>query len=280
MKIGDALREARQRLSLAGVEEASLEGDLLMRHILGMSAAQLYLNFDQELAPEKENDFRLLIQRRLCSEPAAYILGHREFYGLDYYVNQSVLIPRPETELLVEETIGLAGNYESAIIADVGTGCGAIGVALAVNLPRARIYATDISTEALMVARANARRHGVEERLVFSKGDLLEPLPESVDIVVANLPYVRSPDVAGSFEPHIALDGGSDGLAVISRFCGQLSGKVRPSGCVLLEVGLGQAEAVTEMFRGTLPDARVEVYPDLAGIERIVRTMLPVGASI
>ena len=148
--------------------------------------------------------------------PAAYITGHREFYGLDFAVNSSVLVPRPETELLVEKALELARERSLSTIADIGTGCGAIAVSLAVNLPQTRIYATDISAPALEVALSNCRKHGVTDRVTLLEGDMLAPLPEPVDLIVANLPYVREPEMTGvntlGFEPPLALNGGPDGL--------------------------------------------------------------------
>lgn len=275
MKLKQALVQAREELAAAGIEDVSLEAELLLRHALEISRVQLYQCLDSELGRRQEEAFRRLVERRRKGEPSAYITGHREFYGLDFSVNPGVLIPRPESELLVEMAIGRAQTGNIATIADIGTGCGAIAIALAANLPGAIIYATDISAEALEVARANCRRHRVTDRVRFSAGDLLNPLPAPVDMIIANLPYVRESDLPpGGFEPPLALDGGPDGLRQLSRLCRQAGGRLRPGGCMLLEVGQGQAGAVASLLRGLFPQAKIGVSPDLGGIERVVELCL------
>ena len=275
MKIRECLRWARARLDAAGIDEAPLESELLLRHALALSPVELYLALEKEVASSHGEVFERLVQRRLAGEPVAYILGRREFYGLDFCVNSSVLVPRPETEILVEQAITLAQTYTSPLVADIGTGSGAIAVGLAKSLPRARIYASDISAQALEIARLNAKRHGVEPCITFLIGNLAEPLPEPVDILIANLPYVKSNDCANSPEPHLALDGGADGLDTIARLCGMLDGKLRPGGSVLLEVGQGQSDGVTGYLSAALPVARITMETDLAGIERVVSAHLP-----
>lgn len=269
-KIGESLGLIRERFSSAGIEEAPLEAELLMRHALNMDAVRLFRDFEKELNPQQEQRLNTLVERRISGEPLAYITGRREFYGLEFAVNSDVLIPRPETEHLVEKAVELARQIPTPVIADIGTGSGAIVIILAVNLPQARIYATDISLEALETAQYNAERHKVSSRITFLPGDLAEPLPEPVDILIANLPYVKSCDCACSPEPHLALDGGIDGLDVIERFCVGLKGKLKPGGWVLLEIGQGQEERVKELLAAALPNSRIETIKDLAGIERVV----------
>ena len=206
----------------------------------GIDRIQLYLDLDRELSPEKDEAFRQLLERRLSGEPAAYITGHREFYGLDFYVDPRVLIPRPESELLVEKALGLAQEHTLSTIADVGTGCGAIAISLALKLPQAKIYATDISAPALEVARFNCQKHGVQ-KICLLQGDMLDPLPEPVDLIVANLPYVRESELAGvRFEPRLALDGGSDGLGKIRRLCRQAGGNFAPAAFCFWRLGRGR----------------------------------------
>jgi len=269
-----ALAGARRALSGAGIAEASLEGEVLLRHVLGADRAGLYAGLEAELSPEDETALAEFIRRRINGEPTAYITGRREFYGLDFLVNPHVLIPRPETELLVEKAVEIAQNRENYTIADIGTGAGAIAVSLAAHLPGAGIYATDISPRALAVARENAERHGVSDRITFLQGNILEPLPEPVDLIIANLPYVRREEMAPGGpldgEPALALDGGEDGLTGIRAFCRQAGGKLKPGGAVLVEVGQGQAAAAAEMLREAFPSGTVAVYPDLAGIARVV----------
>jgi release factor glutamine methyltransferase len=270
-----ALNRARGTLAQGNIEDAPLEGELLLRHVLGISRTQLYLDLDLELSPSHEEALRQLVERRLSGEPAAYITNRSEFYGLDFYVDPRVLIPRPESELLVERTVALAQNRPLSTIAEVGTGSGAIAISLALELPQTRIYATDISAPALEVAGINCQRHGVMDRVCLLHGDMLDSLPEAVDLVIANLPYVRKSELSGvRFEPRLALDGGSDGMGKIRRLCRQLSGRLRPGGCLLLEIGEGQGREVTALLNRLFPCGKIEVIPDLSGIERVVSLSL------
>jgi release factor glutamine methyltransferase len=269
-----ALVRAREILAAKHIEDAPLESELLLRYTLKLDRAQLYLDLDRELTSEEAKTYWQCIDRRCQGEPSAYITGHREFYGLDFEVDPRVLIPRPESELLVEKALRLAQTEQIDTIADIGTGCGAIVISLARNLPRCQLYATDISAAALEVARVNCRKHGVGDRVCVRQGDLLEPLPVAVDLVIANIPYVKQAEVprAGrpTHEPELALDGGTDGLDKIRRLCHQVSAKLRPHGFLLLEIGQGQGKAVTALLGGLFPGARLEVTPDLGGIERMV----------
>ena len=277
LTLAQALHQAQATLASAHVDDALLISELLLRHLLKISRVQLYVKYDSILPPEHEAAFQRLIERARSGEPVAYITGQREFYGLDFYVDPRVLIPRPETELLVEKTISLAGGRPSTI-ADVGTGSGAIAISLAINLPQARIYATDISAEALEVARSNCQRHGVTDRICLLKGDMLGPLPEPVDFIVANLPYVREADTRSPplyHEPRLALDAGKEGLACIERLCQVAAGKLRSGGHLLMEIGQGQARAVKTLAGRHLPQAYLEITPDLHGIPRLVDLALP-----
>ena len=215
--IGQVIQQAIKTLSLNDIEEAHLEAELLTSHVLGFSRTELFIHLENTLSPKQTEEIDQLIQRRLNHEPIAYILGHREFFGLEFYVNSDTLIPRPETELLVEKALDLTSNYHPPIhsIADIGTGCGAIAIALAVHLPQVEVYAIDISAPALEVAVVNCQRHKVADHIHLLQGDLLEPLTESVDLIVANLPYVSDhalvalSDEIRLFEPARALAGGS-----------------------------------------------------------------------
>jgi release factor glutamine methyltransferase len=278
LNLKQALRLARDILSQNGVEDAPFEGELLLRHTLNIDRVRLYIDLEKELTPQQEEAFWLLLKRRLNGEPSAYITGHREFYGLDFRVNPNVLIPRPESELLVGTTLAIAKNHPLSVIADIGTGSGAIAISLAVNLPQAKIYATDISAAALEVALANCRRHGVSGRVRLLEGNLLEPLPEPVDIIVANLPYVSQSELDLRFEPPLALDGGAGGIKIIKQLCQQAGGKLKSGGWLLLEIGQGQAEAVAAILHNIFPEGEIEVIPDLGGIERVV--CLSLSASL
>ena len=276
MTLKEALAHAREILANNNVEDAPLESELLLRHTLKVSRVQLYINLDRELSPKQEDTFRHLIERRLNGEPIAYITGHREFYGLDFYVDPCVLIPRPESELLVEKALNLAQNHSLSTIAEIGTGCGAIAISLALNLPQAKIYATDISASALDIAQINCQKHGVTSRVHLLRGNMLDPLPEPVDLIVANLPYVKESELPPTdFEPVLALNGGSDGLDKIRQLCSQVSHKLRPKGCMLLEIGQGQRKAITTFLSSLFPDAEIEVMPDLNSIGRVV-SLIPV----
>ncbi|MFC1931304.1 peptide chain release factor N(5)-glutamine methyltransferase [Chloroflexota bacterium] len=278
MTLKQVLSRARGILTANNIEEASLESELLLRHVLGIDRVQLYLGLNRELNPGQEKTFWELVERRLKGEPTAYIIGNREFYGLGFHVDPNVLIPRPESELLVEKALSLAQQLSIATVADIGTGCGAVAISLAMNLPEARIYATDISARALEVARLNCRKHGVADKICLLEGDMLAPLPEPVDLIVANLPYVKESDLSHdgslSFEPVVALNGGSAGLEKIRQLCRQAGGKLRPRGCLLLEIGQGQGKAVATLLNGLFPLAELEIFPDLRGIERVVSLCL------
>jgi release factor glutamine methyltransferase len=274
VRLTQALNSARDTLARNAIEDAPLEAELLLRHTLNINRTQLYLDLKKELSPQDEKVFRTLIARRLKGEPAAYIIGHREFYGRDFHVNPHTLIPRPESELLVETALRLAPNHRISTIADIGTGCGAIAISLALELPKARIYATDISPAALEVARINCQRHGVTDKVHLIEGDMLEPLPEPIDLIVANLPYVRESELAPGFEPLLALDGGIKGTEIIAKLCRQAKGRLSDDGTMLLEIGAGQAKAISSLWHHLFPDGATEVLADLSGIERVVRLSL------
>jgi release factor glutamine methyltransferase len=274
-----ALERAGELLTRHKIEDAALEAEVFLAHVLKITRTQLLTEPDVELKKRREDTFKTFVKRRIKGEPNAYITGHREFYGLDFLVDKRVLIPRPETEMLVEQAILRAKTFQNPIIADVGTGSGAIAVSLAKSLPQAEIYAVDISKAALKAAGRNSLQHGVQEKVKFVQGDLLEPVPVSVDIIVANLPYVITDDVpkvnTAGFEPGQALDGGPDGLDVIKRLCQQAKDKLNGNGCLLLETGMGQSQAVAKLLRELFPLSKIEIINDLSGIERVVCATLP-----
>jgi release factor glutamine methyltransferase len=276
MTLKDSLSRARQALVANNIDDAPLEGELLLRQALDLSRVQLYQSLESELSLKQQDILELLIERRLKGEPAAYIIGHREFYGLDFCVDPRVLIPRPESELLVEKLLSLAKNRIEPVIADIGTGCGAIAISLALNLPQAKIYASDISAPALEVARVNCQKHGVADRIRLLYGDMLEPLPEPVDFIVANMPYVKNSALdARGFEPFLALNGGTDGIEKIRQLCHQVTSKLRPEGYLLLEIGQGQKGSVISLLLSLFPLVKIEITPDLSSIDRLVSMLLP-----
>ena len=278
MTIKQALTHARGILASNNVDDAPLESELLLRHTLKISRVQLHTDLYRELSPVQENTFQRLIECRLNGEPTAYITGHREFYGLDFHVDHHVLIPRPESELLVEKALRLAQNRDVATIAEIGTGCGAIAISLALNIPQVKIYATDISAPALDVARFNCQKHGLTNRVCLLQGDMLDPLPAPIDLIVANLPYVRESELppAGpaNSEPVLALNGGPDGMKKIRQLCSQVGHKLRPGGYLLLEIGQGQKKTVISLLKNLFPYAEIEITPDLGGIDRVVSLRL------
>jgi len=274
-----ALARGAALLLAVGVEDARLVAELLLCHVLGLSRAQLHAHPDRVLTEAESRRWQALLRRAQRHEPLAYIRHRREFYGRDFYVDRRVLIPRPETEVLVEQAIAwarafAASNGRPPVIADVGTGSGAIAVSLAAELPAVHVYATDASAGALRVARRNARCHGVADRVVCLHGDLLEALPEPVDLIVANLPYVSAAEMAAlpphiaRYEPSSALAGGPDGLDAYRRLLAQVPAKLRPGGALFLEIGAAQGEAVAALARA-LPGATVAILPDLAGLPRV-----------
>ncbi|MGD0779799.1 MAG: peptide chain release factor N(5)-glutamine methyltransferase [Dehalococcoidales bacterium] len=274
----EALARAREILTDSHIDDATLEGEILLRHMLGKSRARLYADLDSDVSPDDYKLLKKLVKRRVKGEPSAYIIGNKEFYGLNFIVNRHVLIPRPETELLVEKAIDICRNNRYFLIADIGTGCGAIAISLAVNLPSVKIYATDVSIKALEVAAQNCTKHGVTDRISFLRGDLLEPLPESIDLIIANLPYVKEAAIPAkgplSFEPQLALNGGERGLDKIERLCRQEDAKLNSQGSLLIEIGQGQAEDVKTILHKYFPSGLIEVQKDLAGIERVVSLRL------
>ena len=277
MIVREAIRTTAQPLKAAGLEDFLLEAELLLRKALVLSRVELYCQLDRNLNDGEWGTLAELLRRRLDGEPAAYITQSREFYGLDFYVDGRVLIPRPETELLVERSIDLAKQlYQGEacpLIADIGTGSGAIAVAVALHLPGTWIYATDISSVALEVARINSQRHKVTDRVIILQGDLLEPLPESVDIIVANLPYVRDSELINAapelgYEPRVALCGD---IMEISRLLTQAHLKLNPGGYLLIEMGEGQEKAIISEVNKHLPGAECKLFADLSGIYRVVQ---------
>jgi release factor glutamine methyltransferase len=273
MLIKEALAQAATQLRAQGVETPRLDAELLLVHVLDVNRAALFTWPDRRLTPKELTHFRDLAARRAAREPLAYVVGHREFFGLDFMVDSRVLIPRPETELLVEHVLRLAQNRPSALrIADVGAGSGAIVVTLAVRLPRAVLYALDDSPAALALTAENARRHGVADRITCLQGDLLASLPVPVDLITANLPYVTTEELRHlvpeirDYEPGAALDGGPDGLDLMATAAPCL----QPGGAILLEIGANQGAAVTSLAHEHFPQAGVQVFQDYAGLDRLV----------
>jgi release factor glutamine methyltransferase len=272
------IQDTHQKLEAAGIPDARLEAEVLVMNVMRMARQNIFGEQDTEVSEEQQAALDELLERRYNREPLAYLLGQREFYGINVMLTPAVLIPRPETEGLVEHALFMAlMGMESTdlIIADVGTGSGAIAINLAIHLPAAKIFAVDVADEVLDVAAFNIRAHGVSERVTLGIGDLLEPVPEPIDLIVANLPYIPTdristlqPEVRQ--EPALALDGGPDGLDLIRRLLTQAESKLKDSGIILLEMDPDQIPVVQELAIQHFPEGSTSVEEDLAGMDRIL----------
>jgi release factor glutamine methyltransferase len=269
--------QTRDRLDAANVPDAGLEAEVLLRHVLGVDRAEYFASLEQPMAVSERDLADSLANRRVAGEPLAYILGRREFYGHELRVGPDVLVPRQETELLVEAVLEFVSTQglQRPTVADVGTGSGAIPIAVAKALPDATVFGTDISPDALKVAEANVLAHGVQDRVRLLQGDLLEPVPGQVDVVVSNPPYLATDELAGlpvevRREPEIALDGGRDGLDAMAALLRQAQGLLRRPGMLAVEISPHQLEGVVEQAQGLYPDALVTHRLDLAGLPRVV----------
>jgi release factor glutamine methyltransferase len=259
-----------------GVASPRLDAELLLAHALGVRRLDLYLRFEEPIPEAARAGFRELVRRRAQERvPVAYLTGRREFWSLCFEVSPAVLIPRPETEVLVRAVV----DQKPARVADVGTGCGAIAAAVATALPGCEVVALDASTDALEVARTNLERLGLSARVRVVDGDGPSALPGDFDVIASNPPYVPTAEIDAlapevRHEPRLALDGGADGLDVISAFVRAAPARLRPGGVVALEVGLGQAPAVERLLREAGAIA-TEIRKDLAGVERVALGRFP-----
>ena len=276
MNVWEALQQGRSLLAQVS-DEGDIEAEMLLRECLSLDRTRLYARLGEELSTEQEEAYRGLIVRRMVYEPAAYILGHKEFFGLEFEVTPAAIIPRPETERLVEIAIDFLRRQAGLKIADVGTGCGAIAVSIAHTVPEASIVAVDLSADALALAQRNADRHRVQRRVRFVQGDLLAPLDgDAFGLIAANLPYVKTseweqlPREIREHEPRDGLDGGPDGLQVITRLLQQAPGHLAPGGLLLAEIDDRQGLASADLARDGFPSAGVEVRRDLSGRDRVL----------
>jgi len=298
----DYLRLAADYLGRCGSPSARLDAEVLLGHVLGMDRVALYVNHDQPLEPAEVDAYRAALRARCQGTPVAYITGKKEFLGMTLAVNRHVLIPRPETELLVEAVVrrladaaGKAGPGAPLLIADVGTGSGAIALGIARALPHARLLAVDVSPGALAVARENAAAHGLQDRVVLLEGDLLAPVAQELtqgapaaggrgldaaarklDAVVSNPPYIAArnwdqlPREVREFEPRLALDGGPDGLAFYRRLIPQAAALLKAGGLLAVEIGHDQAAPVQALLAAAGGWDGVQVLRDYAGHPRVV----------
>ena len=278
------ISQATLLLADAGVDSPRLDAELLLAHVLGKERRWLWSYPEAQPSAAEQQAFFGLLARRRQREPLAYLLGEWEFYGRKFFVTPAVLIPRPETELLVEAVLAWAAERQAASVVDVGVGSGAIAVTLALEAPHLRMLATDLSREALAVARRNAERYGVAARIEWACGDLLSPLLASacdpVDIVVANLPYIAEEDLAGlmpevgQYEPLLALCAGGAGLALIARLIAQAPRMLAGDGLLALEIGYNQAAQVKMLLAGA-HWRHIRCLTDYAGIPRHLLAITP-----
>ncbi|HEV2239352.1 MAG TPA: peptide chain release factor N(5)-glutamine methyltransferase [Ktedonobacterales bacterium] len=280
---GAALAWAARALGeLAALPGAPREAEVLLGHVTGAGRATVLAYPERSLTAAQRARLADLVRRRAAGEPVAYLTGHREFMGLDLLTDTRALIPRPETEHLVEAALASLRTRlergERPVVVDVGTGSGAIAVALAAREPRqAMVFATDISAPALALAEANAQSLGVAERLVFLQGDLLAPLPDApIDLLLANLPYIdpaEAPDLppdVRDYEPALALFGAGDGLGHIARLLAEAAPRLAPGGECWLEIGYDQGKRAAALARARFPGAAVAVRQDYAGLDRLL----------
>jgi len=278
--IGSILRKCEEYFRSKGCETPRLDAELLLAHVLGWPRIRLYVEWDRELSEEELSKLRGLAGRRARGEPVAYLTGVREFWSMPFVVDRRVLIPRPETEHVVEAVIEIVAENGLAQprIADIGTGCGNIACALAKSLPTAKIIATDISREALEVAEENARRLDLSERIEFVQGDLVDPLRGRgvFDVIASNPPYVAAgqwqtlPVSVRAFEPRVALfDDSPDGLGTVKRLITESLAVLKRPGYLVLELGAGQSGRALQQAQEA-GYAGVKVKKDLAGVERVL----------
>jgi release factor glutamine methyltransferase len=279
--VGDRVLTAARRLERAGIESARLDAEVLMAEAAGVSRAEVVAG---SFNPTEETlaRFDAMVARRAAREPLAYIVGHKEFFSLDFEVTPDVLIPRPETETLVHEALEIVGRKPLTKVLDIGTGSGAIAIAIAVNAPGAQVVAVDISPAALYVARRNAARHRVEGRVRLLLADVYQPIEGDeplghFDVIAANPPYVAVDGVAKlepeirAHEPRVALTDEGDGLEFYRRIAAGASAYLNKSGTVLAEIGAGQASAIEQIFTRSGLEV-MSVITDLAGIPRVLKS--------
>ena len=277
MNLREIFYSAGETLMSTGSPDAQLEAEVLIRHVLRIDRATFFRDLEQPVTDCDRERLDDLVNRRLNREPLNYITGLREFYGLDFEVSDSVLIPRQETELLVDTVISLARSRPKCEmkICDIGTGSGAIAVSVAVNLPSAEVMAIDISQRALDIADANRRMHGVYNRVSLRLGNLLEPVDWKPEIIVSNPPYIRRSDLSLLqpeilYEPSVALDGGPDGLEVIRGLLRQSSDKVSSTGAILFEIDSSQKDSARMLSREYFPNSEISILDDLSGNSRAI----------
>ncbi len=278
MDIQQSLTWATQKLNKKNIQSAALDADILLSHAINKAKAFIYSHPDHQLTKSQLTKFKKLINRRTRGEPVAYLTGHKEFYHLGFIINKNVLVPRPETELLVDEVLK---NKKIKIIADIGTGSGCIAISLAKNNSHLKIYASDISAKAINLAKKNSLKHKTTKRITFIKSDLLKPFTNiKLDAIVANLPYLDRKikydnlTIGLKFEPSIALYSGPDGLDAYRRLIAQIPKLKYPPQYIYLEIGHSQVSLIKKIIQHHLPAAKITLKKDLAGLNRIIMLRL------
>jgi len=276
MNISTALSSGAEILQQAEIAESRREAASLLAFVLQKDAAFLIAHPEFEMSADEAGRFEQYLNRRANHEPFQYIAGWQEFYGLDFEVSPDVLIPRPETEILVEQAINILSQIESPHFFEIGVGSGCISVSILANVTYATAVGVDISENALAVARSNAEKHNVDQRLKLQQADLFTGLEQRFDLIVSNPPYIPGCHLDSlqaevrEFEPHLALDGGEDGLDAIKRIIGEAPHFLGSNGVLLLEIGFDQASKIREFFDPHIW-AKPEFLPDLQGIARVVK---------
>jgi release factor glutamine methyltransferase len=259
------------------IEWPHLEAEILLAHSLGLKRIELYTNHERVLTPAELGRFKQLIQRRSKHEPIAYITGVQPFMSIEFFVDRTVLIPRPETEKLVEAAIEL---LKQGTVVDIGTGSGAIAISLAKYLPDAKVIGTDSSPAAIEIAKKNAEHHNLADRIEFIVGDLFEPLKDKVDMIVSNPPYIPSKEIekletdVKDWEPREALDGGEDGLNYIRILIEKAPEHLKPNGHLLFENDYNQSQKVKQLVENCGKYKSIKIIKDLNGKERIIKAVL------
>ena len=279
MIIAQALKDASELLENSGIPEYRREATSLLSHALDKGFTFQFAHPEYELTPVEAEKFTSFVSRRAAREPFQYIVGHQEFYGLEFAVRPGVLIPRPETEILVSEAIELSRSCAEPKLLEIGVGSGCISISILHHVAAARIDAVDISDTALEVAAENAAKHDVSDRLSLFRSDVFSSVNGKFDLIVSNPPYIPSSDLGGIqpevglFEPHTALFSGKDGLSVIRRLVNEAPGHLKPGGYLLIEFGFGQSESVKELFDPFIW-SDVEIIPDQRSIPRVIKGRL------
>jgi release factor glutamine methyltransferase len=268
----EVLRGTERYLADRGVENPRLNAEHLLAHALGLKRMELYLQFDRPLTETERAPLRDLVKRRGTREPLQHVLGTAEFHGRTFACDKRALVPRPETEQLVELALELAKAQTAPTLLDIGTGSGVIALTFALEIPSATIHATDLSPDALALSAENAARHALTDRVTFHQADLLPPGAAKFDLIIANLPYIPADEIAALSpevrqDPHTALDGGPDGLDLIRRLIDAAQDRLTPGGALLLEIGAGQTDAVNALLSAR-KFRDISVRPDYQNIPR------------